>query len=68
METNLLYSVSFLIFMLLIITFIILSFILNYHWNKYEISNKQTILIKTIYFGVSIILILILLSLFMNLK
>ncbi len=53
---------------IVIIVFIILSIILNYHWNNYEISIKRTNHIKKIYFVVSIILILIMLVLFLSFK
>ena len=36
-----------------IVFFIIISIILNYHWLKYEINNKQVLLMRFIYFTVS---------------
>jgi uncharacterized membrane protein YidH (DUF202 family) len=56
------------ILFIIILVFIVLSMILNYHWNRYEISVRRTNYIKKIYFTVSIILILIMLILFLSFK
>lgn len=44
------------IFFVLIIAFIILSVILNYHWTRYGILPKNIEKIRLWYFGVSTIL------------
>ncbi|MGB9608763.1 MAG: hypothetical protein ACPL3E_00085 [Minisyncoccia bacterium] len=56
------------LFVFLILAFIFLSWALNYHWNRYEISITRTHLIKKVYFIVSGILLLVLLILFLNFK
>ncbi|MCX7589358.1 MAG: hypothetical protein N2Z85_00240 [Patescibacteria group bacterium] len=63
-----LYFLAILTFIILIIIFIVLSLILNYHWNRYEISIYRTSLIKKIYFSISGILIFIIFILLINLK
>jgi hypothetical protein len=68
MEYNILNIISVVVFLFLIIGFVILSLILNYHWNRYEISIYKTALIKKVYFIVSSILLLVILLLFLNLK
>jgi plastocyanin domain-containing protein len=64
---NILKTLSGISLIVLILIFIILSWILIYHWNKYEISIVRTNLIKKVYFIVSGGLLLILLIIFLNL-
>lgn len=66
--TNFLNILATITLIFLIAIFIILSFIFNYHWSRYEISIYRTALIKKIYFTVSIFLLLILIFLFLNLN
>jgi len=40
--------------------FLILSWVLNYHWSRYGITSRELKLARRIYFGVSFALIIIL--------
>ena len=40
-----------------LVFFLVVSVILNYHWTKYGIHPRRLKIVKTVYFGVSAILI-----------
>lgn len=68
MDLNILNAIAAIVFFINIILFIIFSWILNYHWERYEISVSRTFSIRKIYFTVSAIILFIILLLFLNLK
>ncbi len=53
--------------LLAFVAFIILSLILNYHWKNFEIYAARTRALQAIYFGVSAVLIVVMLALSLNL-
>jgi uncharacterized membrane protein YtjA (UPF0391 family) len=68
MDLNILNAIAAIVFFINIILFIIFSWILNYHWERYEISVSRTFSIRKIYFTISAIILFIILLLFLNLK
>jgi hypothetical protein len=54
-------------FVIAIIFFIAASVILNYHWSKFEIDKSRIRKIQGVYFGISGILIIIMIGLLVNL-
>jgi len=68
MDLNILNAIAAFVFLINIILFIIFSWVLNYHWKRYEISISRTFSIRKIYFTISGIMFFIILLLFFNLK
>lgn len=68
MDLNILNAIAAFVFLINIILFIIFSWVLNYHWERYEISVSRTFSIRKIYFTISGIMLFIILLLFLNLK
>jgi len=68
MDLNILKAIASFVFLINIILFIIFSWVLNYHWERYEISVSRTFSIRKIYFTISGIILFIILLLFFNLK
>jgi len=68
MDLSILNTIAAFVLFGITIAFIIVSWILNYHWGRYEISISRTFSIRKIYFTVSAIMLLIILLLFFNLK
>ena len=68
MDLSILNTIAAFVLLGITIAFIIVSWILNYHWGRYEISISRTFSIRKIYFTVSAIMLLIILLLFFNLK
>jgi len=68
MDLNILNAIAAFVFLINIILFIIFSWVLNYHWERYEISISRTFGIRKIYFTISGIMLFIILLLFFNLK
>lgn len=68
MDLNILNAIAAFVFLINIILFIIFSWVLNYHWERYEISVSRTFSIRKIYFTISGIMLFIILLLFFNLK
>jgi len=68
MDLNILNTIATFVFLINLIVFIIFSWILNYHWGRYEISISRTFSIRKIYFTISTIILFIILLLFLNLK
>ena len=68
MDLNILNAIAAIVLLGITIAFIIVSWILNYHWERYEISISRTFSIRKIYFIISGIMLFIILLLFFNLK
>jgi len=68
MDLNILNAIAAIVLLGITIVFIIVSWILNYHWERYEISISRTFSIRKIYFTISGIMLFIILLLFFNLK
>jgi ABC-type uncharacterized transport system YnjBCD permease subunit len=68
MDLNILNAIAAIVLLGITIAFIIVSWILNYHWERYEISISRTFSIRKIYFTISGIMLFIILLLFFNLK
>jgi len=68
MDLNILNTIAAIVLLGITIAFIIVSWILNYHWERYEISISRTFSIRKIYFTISGIMLFIILLLFFNLK
>ena len=52
---NLIKPLGWIIFGGILVFFIIISIILNYHWTKYGVHPRRLKFVKAIYFGVSAI-------------
>ena len=56
---NLVKPIALLVYIIVLIFFLILSLILNYHWNKYSIHKRSVSQARGVYFSVSAGIILI---------
>jgi hypothetical protein len=68
MGLSILNTIAAFVLFVITVAFIIISWILNYHWERYEISISRTFSIRKIYFIISGIMLFIILLLFFNLK
>lgn len=48
--------ISFILFIIITLVFILLSLVLNYHWTRYGIHENTIRKVRKLYFGLAIIL------------
>ena len=66
--SELIQLISWGIFACVFLFFTVISIILNYHWTKYGVHPRRLKLVKTIYFGVSAILLITMAMFLLSIK